>query len=357
MGTSARRPGSFRAVRWSAPVAGAWLAAVAAGCGTEIDAPASNEAPASVSVTHAALAAEKPEGPADEYLRTPVGRFHKSCIHELPAGAELDATGAVRHEGRALGRLEECRFKSFRTRRGPGAPSGVAADAKTLVPQIDGWVERAYAFAPLTPAGYRWYNLMYSSTFVPAAPASSGALVYLFSDFLSITGNEIIQPVLQYGSNGSMGGNYWGIATWYVDEFDHAVHSAFVRVSQGDRIDGQMIALPNKCSSAGVCTWRLAMNRNGTYATSINVAVGEAMALADKGALEVYNLTSCPQFPNQTGTYFFNTYVDQPVNSLGDYTDVTNSLYWASNVFNRSPSCSYYVSMPNTRTAVLGFTP
>jgi len=51
---------------------------------------------------------------------------------------------------------------------------------------------------------------------VPSNPSDNGALIYLFNGIEPSNFSAILQPVLQYGSNGAFGGNYWVIASWYV---------------------------------------------------------------------------------------------------------------------------------------------
>ena len=45
---------------------------------------------------------------------------------------------------------------------------------------------------------------------------------------------DIIQPVLQYGGGSANGGgNYWGVASWYVTEDDGAIWSDELTVKPG----------------------------------------------------------------------------------------------------------------------------
>lgn len=54
----------------------------------------------------------------------------------------------------------------------------------------------------------------------------------------------IYQPVLQWGESAAGGGNYWGVASWYVDgQGGLALHSNLVRVNpQGS---GAFLDCPN----------------------------------------------------------------------------------------------------------------
>ena len=51
---------------------------------------------------------------------------------------------------------------------------------------------------------------------VPPAPATqNGQTIFLFPGIQNST--MIYQPVLQWGPSAAGGGNYWAVASWYVD--------------------------------------------------------------------------------------------------------------------------------------------
>ncbi len=321
-----------------------------AGCGAEEDRPGGND-PAIAAVQSPVVAADadtRPEGPPNEYVDTPQGRFHRSCVHEVPDGAEVDGAGNVSRGGRLLKRLDKCRFKSFRSRRQPGS--------ELPPPTINGWVERIYAFAPISPAGYRWFNALTHSMQVPSNPSTGfGQLVYTFTSLLPLAGDAIIQPVLQWGAGPAGGGTKWGIAAWYVDDGrNFSVHSPLRDVSTGDALVGQMAAL--SCTSAGVCKWAIAWSRNGQGSTSMTVQTTNTFALADKAVLEAYRVTSCSQLPSSDAIVFYNVNVYQPWTSLTNMTEVAGSLNWASFKWNVTPSCNYGVVLPNAHAGAITFT-
>jgi hypothetical protein len=318
---------------------------LAAGCGAEDEGLAGD--PDAVEAVQAELDT-RPEGPPNEYVDTPAGRFHRSCVHELPEAAEIDDGGNVRQGGRLLRKLERCRFKSFRTRHQP--PSDLPP------PTINGWVRRIHAFAPITPAGFRFFNGLTHTIQVPSDPPNrNGQLLYTFTSLLPITGEAIIQPVLQWGIGPAGGGTKWTAAAWYVDTGrNFSVHSPLRDVLAGDNMVGQMAAL--SCLSAGVCTWAIAWSRNGQGLTSMVTQTTNTFGLADKAVLEAYNVTSCRQLPANGRLLFMNVKVFQPVTALGTMTEVTSSLNWSSQTFNVTPSCNYGVAMPNPNVGVITFT-
>jgi hypothetical protein len=51
----------------------------------------------------------------------------------------------------------------------------------------------------------------------------------------------IYQPVLQWGSSAAGGGNYWSIASWYVDgQGGPAFHSSLIQIAPGQVLKGVM---------------------------------------------------------------------------------------------------------------------
>jgi hypothetical protein len=75
---------------------------------------------------------------------------------------------------------------------------------------------------------------------VPAAPATqSGQTIFLFNGIQNST--MIYQPVLQWGTSAAGGGNFWSVASWYVDgQGGLAFHSQLTKVNPGDTLLGVM---------------------------------------------------------------------------------------------------------------------
>jgi hypothetical protein len=291
----------------------------------------------------------RPEGPAHEYVETPLGRFHRSCVSEVPDGAEIDEGGRVSLRGAPIGRADKCQYKSFRSRRG--------VETAKEVPTVNGWISRIYAVAPTPPSGLRWYNGMTNTVTVPADPSNRhGQLLYFFTSFLPFSNNMIIQPVLQWGIGLAGGGSKWTAAVWYVDEDDLVKHSPLKDVSAGDVLKGQMAGLAGSCTAGGVCRWAAAWSRNGVGLTSFVVQGTEPFTIADKAVLEAYNMDFCRQLPAANAIVFRNVILTQPWNSLEDRTDVTARVRWTSKFWVVTPNCNYGVVTPNPNVGVLTFT-
>jgi hypothetical protein len=291
----------------------------------------------------------RPEAPPDEYMHTPLGRFHRSCVSEVPDGAEIDERGRIRGRGAISGQSDRCPYKAFRAKRN--------VEAEGRLPTVNGWISRIYAVAPTPPSGHRWFNGMTSTVTVPSNPTNrNGQLLYFFSSFLPFSNNMIIQPVLQWGIGPAGGGTKWGAAAWYVDEGDLVKHSPLRDVSAGDVLIGQIGALGGSCTNAGVCRWGVAFSRNGSGLTSMVVQATEPFTIVDKAVLEADDLDFCQQLPSSNAVVFRNVFVTQPWNSFNDWTDVTARLRWTSKIWTVTPSCNYGTVAPNPNVGVLTFT-
>jgi hypothetical protein len=104
----------------------------------------------------------------------------------------------------------------------------------------DGWITDAeWQNTSSQPISY-----FKTSWYVPAVPRTNdGQLLYIFNglqDSISETGH-ILQPVLQYGSNGAFGGNYWVVDNWYASCQTCAVYYGTASdVSSGNLLTGVM---------------------------------------------------------------------------------------------------------------------
>eukprot|EP00486_Rosalina_sp_Unknown_P001255 CAMPEP_0201566522 /NCGR_PEP_ID=MMETSP0190_2-20130828/6350_1 /ASSEMBLY_ACC=CAM_ASM_000263 /TAXON_ID=37353 /ORGANISM="Rosalina sp." /LENGTH=229 /DNA_ID=CAMNT_0047985359 /DNA_START=271 /DNA_END=960 /DNA_ORIENTATION=+ len=137
---------------------------------------------------------------------------------------------------------------------------------------------------------------------VPASPTRNGQILYTFTGLQNIDwvppeknpGQpfDIIQPVLQYGRTPAGGGNYWGLASWYVTLDAGAVHSKLIEVKTGDIIFGNM-------TKTGTESWFIngvdtETNENATLTISRAILKTQPWVYV---TLEVYDVTECDQYP------------------------------------------------------------
>ncbi|WP_394826518.1 hypothetical protein [Pendulispora albinea] len=249
------------------------------------------------------------------YARTPFGLIHPSCIHEVSDEASIAEP------------LAPCAYP--RVQRSDVDRS---FGNKPPPPATNGWVEASWG-GLTTPANY-----MRAQFKVPAAPRTqSSQLLYFFPSLEPSNGSAIVQPVLQWGTSPAGGGRSWGIASWYVDNAGNAQHSTLRAVSSGDVIDGIMEG--TACTSAGVCTWKItATDVNTGASTVLNTRAGSrAYTQAQGGVMEAYGLSSCGQYPGDSGIVFSSIVVRKDTTTL-------NPAY-RQRVFSVSPACGFGVDI------------
>jgi len=220
------------------------------------------------------------------YVRTPFGLIHKSCVHHIPNGAHIDETNngtfRVIYDGRDLS-IESCRKHLKKNEIRFNKPRQ----------DYDGWL------------AYTAYN--YQNTFdsflgfftVPDAPQQTPEVFYLFTglqnvDWIPIIDPQpdqfdIIQPVLQYpGDNG----NYWSVKSWYVTLTNDVLTSDEIEVNTGDNIFGNM-------TRTGPSTWYIG-GTDGTQNTYLSVTrdllISQPWAYC---TAEGYGVEGCSYEPTQ----------------------------------------------------------
>jgi len=141
-------------------------------------------------------------GVPEDYVRVPGGKlFHKSCVHHVPNGSHLRVdknknTFVTLASGEVIVR-PRCLYPVIK----PGPLHGPAWKA---------WAEYNNT-APVTKLTTAWT--------VPPSPASyTGQILYYWNGIEPAQNTAVLQPVLQFGATPAGGGQYWGIASWYVDD-------------------------------------------------------------------------------------------------------------------------------------------
>lgn len=219
---------------------------------------------------------------------TPGGRRHRSLVHHIQPGTVLDGTGG-RH--RMLDRRSGEVRADFgmihpRTTGRPLMPDNVVHPDVSPPALGSGWITDAYwnrTSAPISSFLTSWV--------VPPAPSTqSGQLIYLFNGIQNST--MIFQPVLQWGNNGSFGGNYWCVATWYADgQGGAAFHSTPTTVNAGDVLTG-VITLTNQSVAGFSYNGSFQGIANSGYSVTNVAEMWQAVE-----TLECYGITQCSDYP------------------------------------------------------------
>lgn len=270
---------------------------------------------------------DRPQIPAGKVL-TPGGRLvDADCVFEVPAGGTVNKAGDVTVNGTLASRHTPCTREQM----------GLATAAQPQAPQAAQWMADTWAWADSGT-----YGQMFSWWQVPANPSMNGALFYLFPSFQSNTTDanlvEIIQPVLQWGYNGSFGGNYWVMASWYVSS-TQAPHSTPMRVYAGHQLYGDTY-------DGGGGLWGIFMqdqNNKNVY-TNLWATPRGPFDTVQGGVLEAYFVTNCSQLPSGTAgsTLFLDKIFD-----AGFVQVFPNWTTQIGTIMNPNPNCNYAASPQN----------
>ena len=182
--------------------------------------------------------------------------------------------------------------------------SSVVVPPRKVIPQqlpsvsVTGWimdVDYNYYYPSYPTAGSLAF--MSAEWIVPPAPPSTGSLVYWFPGLQS--NSHIIQPVLQWGCNGSafilgvciggFGGNYWSLANWWAGcaSCSYMVSSS-IQVNTGDLIYGSL-------SQSG-STWTIHSEDLTQILSPNNLSVSDTNEYYNSvNTLEGYSISSCSQ--------------------------------------------------------------
>jgi len=261
------------------------------------------------------------------YVQTPAGQYHISCVHEIPNGAHVDfRTMTVTRSDRTSFQIPACSQPIH-----PNLPS--LHGRGTLGPTNDGWIEWA---SDQVAAGSNYADLS-AAWRVPVVPSGSYSGTQLYYSFpgLENVGDVnvyIIQPVLQFGNNNQFGGSYWSAASWRCNSGSDCLHGTPITVSPGDSVIGTVDA---SACVGGTCTWTIAIV-DVTQGTRSNWTATDTQnyTWATGGAVEVYGLTSCSQYPDTVIAYGGISLLDQTGTQL--------SPNWGHNVQSgTTPSCGF----------------
>lgn len=203
----------------------------------------------------AALISHAPAG----YVVTPFGYFHKSCVHIA---------------GQAHG---ACHYQHL------------AADGSPDIGHA--WVEWAEAL----PRVARQWSALSANWVVPPAPSTSdGQTIYLFPGLAGST--TILQPVLGWNSDFP---NAWGLASWNCCESGSVFEAPPIHVSSGDNIYGEVSATctPARQSCPSWNVTAIDLSTGASSAMSGTSSFGQSFNQAYAGALEVYNVVQCNDYP------------------------------------------------------------
>ena len=325
----------------------------------------------------------RPSNVPKEFIITPNGYFHPSCVMALEPGDVVDAEkNWVTRQGYPTKSLQ-CDYSHYdadgkeiqaTVRGGSATPAAECPVPNGPCPGAGGnppssWVIWDSIFLA-SPVELYWQTMI-----VPNAPAVvSGQIIYFFPGLQQQEGSSsdsyltILQPVLAWSGvwvlNGISYGyqNQWEMASWNCCYQGVEVFSTPVVVSPGDIVLGEMSG--NDCNvTTGVCsTWNVGMEDQITLKSTQLTATktyGQYYQEMFGGVLEVYGLGSCNEFPSNSTLFGENnnTYEYGPPfafryvgkDPVWNYSPPGGSWPATTNPHTNAPSCGYSsVPVPNS---------
>ncbi len=295
-------------------------------------------APSAVAITGAGSVVASAK---TDYVATPAGWLHRSCVHPLPEGAQLNVTtrAVTLMDGTAYS-LPACQYRSYRssgTRNVAGSPS-----LRETAPGYVDWAEYTRDLVPLGDE-YRTFSAMWLVPDKPESTYTGNSLMFLWPGLEDSLG-VLLQPVLQYGYNGAGGRTYWSAASWYCDLTSPSSvcgPATYMDVYPGDTLWGYVSA--SNCSGI-LCDWTIttvdSTSKHKGRSVFSATRVPYDFRIGHGGVVEIHNVTSCAQFP-VTGVFFF----DIAMSTKNGF----RTAKWADSVNSTIvPQCSFAVTSSST---------
>ncbi|KAJ7260502.1 hypothetical protein B0H12DRAFT_1322272 [Mycena haematopus] len=217
---------------------------------------------------------------------TPGGYRLSTDVYEVPAGGRIVHVGndiqVVGADGSVL-------------RTVPSGKKAVKPAAEPVPPEQNGWITYA-----------SWLNTSpspisnFSTTWTAPAPPNTyhGQTVFLFNSIEPSTFDAILQPVLQYGPSTAGGGQYWSVASWYLDG-PLVFFTPLVRVNEGQPLTG-LISLVGATTGP---THSYTSQFSNIPGTLLRVDNADELTWATE-TLEVYGVNGKSDYPPGASTFY-----------------------------------------------------
>lgn len=266
----------------------------------------------------------RPASVPNGYIVTPFGYFHRSCVLELKDKETLVEHGSViRHADGTRTSVVPCSYPHFKA-NGQVATAGIAGVEPPTISHD--WIEDATA-----TTSTQYEELIGTWTVPPSPTSNDGQTIYLFPGFEDYDDAvSIVQPVLGWYDG------QWTIASWNCCISGITTHSTPQDVSPGDTIRGTMYGVDDYDGSGdgpgeNIYTYDVT---SGAATALINSSDdGQTWNWAFAGALEVYDVAQCSDYPSGN-SFIFNVAVYDQNGHL-----ITNPNWSMQYTTDLSPSC------------------
>ncbi len=286
--------------------------------------------------------------PAD-FVITPFGYFHPSCVNHLAKGdVLLQDEKAIQRANGTHENIPQCAYPHFEA-DGAKVVGNVrpVGDGESEPPYIGhSWIE----YASIHDSND--YAEIYAEWSVPPAPTSNdGQILYFFNGLEQYSGDvTIIQPVLGWNSDYA---SAWGIASWNCCVNGAVNEGTPAHANSGDQIEGYIVttcsAGTKKCSSWDIVTLD---DQNGNFSELAGTGnYGQTFNWAFGGVMEVYYITQCNDYPGAEGSNYGGAlgFHNQIVLNY-EYAAITPAWGIHNVSSGLSPQCNYGGSLPKQVT-------
>ena len=271
-------------------------------CYSQVSVPVAGEAAGQ------ALPTAEPGRPAavpSDYVITPFGYFHPSCVMRLGNGDEVRQNEtSVRHSDGTNDRIPPCGHAHYEA----NGEAAIGDQQGPKKPTVDGWVEAA---ATKSSTSFAYLNVYWT---VPPAPSKNdGQFLFLFpamedtKDFPVVKGDNVtvLQPVLGWNRDYP---SAWSIASWNCCVTGTVFEGTPAPANSGDTIRGYMFDTCSSgtlsCPTWDIVTWDLT---SGKFSELLNTSsFGQTFNWAFAGVLEAYNVVQCGDYPSSGSISFYN---------------------------------------------------
>ena len=283
------------------------------------------------------VATTHPAGVPDDFVITPFGYFHPSCVNQLAEGDVLHSDEkAIERANGTFDKIQVCAYAHY-TADG----TKVTGDVREVQPPdiSHAWIEYASIHTSFD------YGQVYGEWAVPANPSTNdGQTVFLFNGLEDINNVvTIIQPVLGWNSDY---GSAWGIAAWNCCVNGAVNEAPPAHVNPGDHLLGYTF---NNCA-AGTRTcssWDIVIvdEQNGNFSQMIGTTnYGQTFNWAFGGVLEVYNIKQCGDYPPPDYLGGIGFYNESVLNNK--FVSITPAWKVTNLGGGLNPQCNYGGSVP-----------
>jgi hypothetical protein len=228
-----------------------------------------------------------------DYLLTPGGYTHRSCVHRISSSSFFSADSLV-----------PCDFPMipFRQEQGKKSSTSSSSSSSSTIKNVthgSAWK----TWAQSAPGGS--VTSLSSEWTVPGEPGNSaGQTLFFWNGIEPEDTSAVLQPVLQWGSSAAGGGNYWAYSSWYVSA-NHGSHfSELISVQEGDVVTG------GNTLDAKSGIWNITCSAPGRKPSTLSFKPVPGAWPTAYHVLEAYGVTNtCNLYPAVGSVNFTNVQV------------------------------------------------